>query len=310
MNRVMKWILVGLLLAIFGSGCTIIRYVDGDDDDDGPTLPPKVVDMLVVVDLDHRTANLTDDFGGIIGTLGGELAKKNIEVRQAALAPMYGRSEGVVPLLYGENDDASEFGGFTDAVAFYTHDDGAQYLQDDAAYDGENLATLGADLDERAIYRPTTADPNARAYFVEPADGFVVIYLSASPRICGANDSDCAVDGQNPADYFTQAADGDAAWLQLPGGMGLPASKIFHGAIVTGEGMNYDAFYERCMAYPNFPATTLDVMEPSEHAYFGPFIEGVQGNGGRGAMVDLCEVMSSRRANSLQGLASKIRAIF
>lgn len=300
-------IAVGAWLAI---SCTVIRYVD---DDGGTTTgpPPKEVDMLVMVDLSRGTANLTADYGKILGTVIATLAEQNVAVRQAAMAPLYGRAEGAVPLLYGEPDEDGEFNGFDEAIAFYTYDDGAAYLQSEAAADSENLATLGQELDSRAIYKPTMADTDGTPFFTEPADGFVVLYLSASPRKCSAGEGACAVDGVDPVQYFTNASGGTVDWLQLAGGASLPVDKVFHGAIVTAENTDYDAFYDQCAAYPNFPIAQLDVMQPSEeNAYFGPFVEGIQNNGGAGEIVDLCEAMSGRGEPAVIGLAAKIRQMF
>jgi hypothetical protein len=227
------------------------------------------------------------------------------------MAPLYAQAEGAVPLLYGEPDEKGEFGGFDEAIAFYTYDDGAQYLQQESSSDSENLATLGAELNTRALYRPTTADTNATPFFKEPTDGFVVLYLSASPRKCSANGDGCAVGGVDPTTYFTRSSGGTVDWLKLAGGGSLPKDKVFHGAIVTAEKTDYDTFYDQCSSYPNFPIAQLDVMEPSEdHAYFGPLIEGVQNNGGAGEVIDLCEAMSGRGEPAVIGMAAKIRGMF
>lgn len=291
------------------TGCTIVRYVDNDGGTTtGP--PPKVIDMLVMIDLDRGTANLTPDYGSILGTLAFALGEQNVEIRRAAMAPLYTRADGAVPLLYGEDDENGEFADFADAIAFYTYDDGAAYLQDPTHSDSANLATLGKELDTRAIYHPTTADPSGAAYYAEPADGFLVVYLSASTRRCAPSDADCLIDGQDPAAYFTATDDRGAAWLELAGGGSLPASKVFHAAIVTAEGVDYMRFHDQCASFPNFPAAKLDVMQPSEDvAYFGPFVDGIKSGGGHAAMVDLCEAMSSRSEPTLISLAVKIRSM-
>ena len=307
-----RLVLLGALAATFyaATACTVIRYVD---DDDGTTTgpPPRVVDVLVMVDLDRGAANLTPDYGKVLGTVWFALAEQNIQVRQSAMAPLYARAQGAVPLLHGEPDEDGEFANFADAIAFYTYDAGAEYLQDPVASDSANLATLGRELDTRAIYHPTIADTSGAAYFAEPADGLVVLYLSASPRRCSVGDAACAVDGEAASEYFTAADGAGLEWLELAGGTSLPANRVFHGAIVTAEGVDYDTFYEQCAAFPNFPITKLDVMQPSEeHTYFGPFIDGVASGGGHGALVDLCEAMSSRGEPALITMAVKIRSMF
>lgn len=290
------------------AGCTIIRYVDPDaGDTDGP--PPKVVDLLVMMDMSRTTANLAPDYAEIVGLTIAALGEQNVTVRKAALAPLYSRSEGAVPLLFGQGDEDGEFLSFEEAIAFYTYDDGANYLQDGVESDSENLAVLGAQLDTRPVYHPTTADAQASAYFVAPADGFVVLYLSASPRRCAADDAACAVDGQDAANYFTAADADGVTWLELGGGS-LPVDKVFHGAIATAEGVDYATFYETCSGYPNFPAAKLDVMQPSEeHAYFGPFVDSVKEAGGKGAFVDLCQAMSGSGKGAIVALAVNIRSM-
>jgi hypothetical protein len=264
------------------------------------------VDLLVMAPLERASANLDVDYERIIYLLVSELGEAGVDVRKAALAPLYGRLDRAVPLVYGEGDDSAELAGFADAITFYSRDDGADYLQDEAAAEGDNLAILGADLDARAIYHPTTADPDGRAYFTEPADGFVVLYLSSLARRCDIADSSCAIDGVDPVTYFSREADGVATWLALPGG-GLPAARIFHAAMVTAENTDYETFYGRCAGYPNFPAADLDVMEPSAVPYYRELVAGLADRGGRGAFIDLCEAMSSREESVARRLAADIR---
>lgn len=302
--------LVLVLLAMsLTAGCTLIRYRDPpSNDDNGDGGPPKVVDMLVLIDVDRSAANLTPYYHQTLQTLIMGLALKNVAVRSAALAPLYHRSGEVVPLLYGEGDPRSEFEDFGAAIQFYTYDDGQLFLQSRTDNDGENLATLGLELGQRAIYRPRTADPEARPYFLEAADGFVVVYMTASPRPCAANDEACELDGMSPASYFTRRTDGVADWLSLGDDTRLPPSKIFHLAVVTAEATGYGDFAERCRGYSGFPATMLDVMEPSPKAYYTQFVDGLMRNGGRGLVVDLCQAMSARGEGTLAGAAAAIRA--
>lgn len=301
-----------LLFLVTLSGCTVIRYVDNNrnNGEDGP--PPKIVDMLVLVEMERGTANLTEDVGTIIISLQTALQQQKVNIRKTAMAPMYGRSEGVVPILYGEEDEASEFSSFAGAIFFYTQDDGVSYLRDHATADTENLAALGQTLDQRAVYRPTAADPEARAFFDEAADGFIVVHIATSPRRCDASDEACSsVEGMSPVDYFTEQSDGEVAdWLSLAAGSGVPKNRIFHAVIATQEGIDYDAFYESCTAFPNFPATKLDVMEPSNNVFFTSFASGIRDRGGEAEFVDICETMSSQGPLALGQLSVKIRGMF
>ncbi|MBA2664028.1 MAG: hypothetical protein H0U74_17190 [Bradymonadaceae bacterium] len=301
-----------LVLAM--AGCTIIR--DGNNNNNGNNtnnvvVTPKVVDMLVLVDLDRGSANLSSHYHNILLGLIGSLTLKHIDVRSAALAPLYHRAGAVVPLIYGEGESGGEFSNFGEAIAFYTYDDSNRYLQDRADADGENLAALGLDLGRRAIYRPETANPQARPYFQEAADGFIVVYLTAGQRPCAATDAACQLDGKAPAAYFTaKNSEQNAAWLELAGDSGVQTKRIFHLAIVTPEGVSYDAFSRACTGYPDFPATMLDVMEPSPKAYYGPFVQALQSGGGKGTMIDLCQAMSSRSEALMLGVGNQVRQMF
>ena len=300
------------LMLTYATGCTIIRYVDNNKNNNNNTgPPPKIVDMLVLVEMERGTANLTEDIGRVVSILGAALAQQNVIVRKSAMAPMYGRSEGVVPIVYGADDPDSEFGSFAQAIYFYTQDDGVAYLHEHASADTENLSILGSNLDERAVYHPTTADPESRAFYEVAADGFVVVHIAASPRRCAADDDACVSDqGEDPVSYFTSESDGVADWLTLPGATGVPVDKIFHAVVATAEGVDYETFHKTCTGYPNFPATKLDVMEPSENVFFTSFVNGVKDNGGQAGFLDLCEAMSSRGEISIAQMSVNIRSMF
>lgn len=312
------WLRALLVVATIGSlalsGCTVIRYVGGDDGGGGGggggEPDTKKVDLLVQADLRKSASALTQDYQQILDYLTAALVQENVEIRRAALAPMYRRSGGTVPLVYGQGDENAEFGSFGEAYTFYTRDDGAEHLTDRSAVDGENLAALGLNLDSRAVYHPRSADPDARAYFGPPADGFVVVSLTASNRRCSAGSSKCNLDGVQPGVYFTEQKDGTLQWLNLPGDGGLPASKVFHLAITTAEGVDHETFYDQCTSQPNFPQARIDFMEHSEKAYFGPLIGQIRDNGGNGRYVDLCRAMSRRGQGTMESVASDIRSMF
>ncbi len=315
----MKNIIRKFTIPVFGmlfsyllfSACTVIREVGPEEEKEKDALPPKVIDMLVLVELGRGTTNLTEDFGKIIGTLRAGLEAQNISVRKAAMAPMYRQSDGVVPIVFGENDPDSDFSSYADALLFYTRDAGTEFIPDKASSDIENLAILGANLDQRAVYHPESADPDAIAYFESAKDGFLVVHLAASPRRCAASDSDCTnIEGTSYSAYFTQEIDDKATWLTLPGKTGLPADKIVHAVIATAEGIDYDEFREICSNYPNFPATKLDVMEPSEKVFFNKFVDEIEDNGGTAEYMDLCEAMSKAGEVSLLQMSAKIRTAF
>ena len=151
---------------VLSAGCTIIRYVDPPEPDPPPSAgPPRIMDVLVMVEMDRSTVQLAEDYQAILGQLTVGLAQANIMVRKVGLAPMYRRSGQAVPLVYGLGDGNSEFSNYGEAIAFFAYDDGQKYLRDRVIADGENLATIGADLDRRPVYHPTTADTDATPYY-------------------------------------------------------------------------------------------------------------------------------------------------
>ncbi len=301
------------------TGCTVFRDRDPKTEEDGGgkvVIEPKEIDLLVLVDLDRGAANLSGHYQNVLATLNGELAKKKINIRSAAMAPLYQRTGQSVPLLFGQGHDSSEFSNFGDAITYYTLDDSQNHLPDKTKADGQNLADLGHTLGNQPIYHAESADPTGKAYFSEAADGMLIVYLSASARPCALNDAGCMIDGQTPpVEYFSEVDPIDpdepiAAWLKLANNTGLHPKRIFHLAIVTPEKVSYTDFANRCNSYPNFPATTLDVMEPSPNAYYEPFIKELQKAGGNGNILDLCQVLSSNDRTTLATIANQIQKIF
>lgn len=300
-----------IYITIILCGCTIIRYVEPPEEEDvGPIDPgvPKVLDVLVMVDLDRSAANLAPHYNSVLASIGMALELNNVTVRSAAMAPLYSRSGQVVPLLYGENDPRSEFAHWGEAILFFTYDDGALFLQTPAQADGENLAILGPEIARRAIYRPTTADPEAIPYYGEAGDGLLVVYLSASERPCGANEASCQLDGQQPGRYFTATGDnGHASWLTMADGTGLSPRRILHVPITTTEGVDFGTFESRCTRETGFPAGLLDVMEPSQNNYYGALVQQINSNGGRAMSADLCQAFSNKRESIALSIAQQVR---
>lgn len=291
-SKALSSLLVFLLLSMTLSGCTIIRYVDNNNKPEPVEPDPKVVDMLVMVELDRSATSMAESYQTIYLQLVAAMALKKITVRKVALAPMYRQSGGAVPLIWGSGDPNAEFSDLGQAVFFFANDDGQNYLRDRVDTDGENLAALGLELDTRSLYHPTTSDPDAVPYFTTPADGFVVVQMSAKDRGCGYSDAACELDGQAAGAYFTEQAESKATWLQLGGKESLPSKKIYHLLIATSEQTDIDTFIEYCELQPGFPAGKLDYMEPSVKAYFGPLAEQIKEKNGQSQFMDLCTAMS------------------
>jgi hypothetical protein len=291
--------------------CTIIRYVDNNENNgNSTTLDPKVVDMLVMVELNRSTVSLAADYQKIIGELVAGLALKHVTVRKVALAPMYRRTGEVVPLIYGLNDDDAEFGSYAEAIAFFANDDGQRYLTVRSEADGKNLADLGRTLDTRPIYHPTTADSQGRPYFTEPADGFIVLSLTAKARSCGYDDAGCRLGGQEPAAYLTAEGANGLEWLTFSGGAKLPRERVFHLSVATSErlsGSEFDAF---CKGQQGFPASKLDFIEPSALSYYEPLTSKLKERDAPARYVDLCVAMSLNGTVELASAAGEIAGMF
>ncbi|RAL24709.1 hypothetical protein DL240_00425 [Lujinxingia litoralis] len=340
-----------LLLSL--PGCTLIRYVDpppgpGEEPD------PKVVDILVLVDLPRGAANLMTGYSRFLGHLELAMQEYNIQTRRVGVAPLYRRQGDTPPLIYGrgaqvsagsslgsessvggslgsESDpsdnlpderpvdgeeptvDPSTGGGgpgqlldLSQTLLYYISDEGQRHLDQQSDGVGENLAALGLDLDRAAIFDPTGVGSDSSAYFHEAADGFVVVYLSASARRCAHQSAACQLNGQSPANYFTHESGELASWLNLPGPSGLPAERIFHLSVATPEGISFERFADQCLAEPNFPAATLDVMEPSPDAYFAPLLDGLRTKGASGYNIDVCTALSSRSERAALTAASTL----
>ena len=300
--------IAALLLCL--SGCTIIRYVDGDEPEPPPggTPEPRVVDVLIMVELNRSTVALAPGYEQIIGGLGVALATQNITVRQAALAPMYQRTGAAVPLIYGTLDPNSEFESFEEAIAFFANDDGQRYLRDQVDADGENLATLGLELDTRPLYHPRTSDPVAQPYFLEPADGLIVVSLTARARACNYSDAACQLNGQAPAEYFSATDEqGQAAWLQLGGRESLSPKRVFFLSIATDEQVSQDDFVNTCTGKPGFPSAMLDHMEPSDKPYYRPLTTELGQRQVPAQFIDMCTALSP--IASVPALASVAGAV-
>lgn len=292
-------------------GCTIIRYVDNNENNQNNNTPdPKVVDMLVMVELNRSTVSLAADYQKVIGELVAGLALKNVTVRKIALAPMYRRTGEAVPLIYGFGDDDAEFGSYAEAIVFFANDDGQRYLTVRSDADGKNLADLGRTLDTRPIYHPTTADGEGRPYFTEPADGFIVLSLTAKARSCGYDDAGCRLSGQEPAAYLTAEDANGLEWLTFSGGAQLPRERVFHLSVATSERLSGGEFDAFCEGQQGFPAAKLDFIEPSALSYYEPLTSKLKDRDAPARYVDLCVAMSLTGTVEIASAAGEIAGMF
>jgi hypothetical protein len=293
-------------------GCTIIRYRDPvEENNKNNTKPdPKIVDMLVMVELNRSAVSLAPDYQTMILSLIAGLALKNVTVRKMAIAPMYSRTGNAVPLIYGQDDPDAEFASPGEAIAFFANDDAQNYLTARADADGKNLADVGMELDTRAIYHPTTADSEGRPYFGEPGDGFVVVSLTAKARSCAYKDAGCKLGGQEAAVYLSKE-DGDGLeWLEFANGKRLPRERVFHLSIATSERLSGGEFDQFCENQQEFPASKLDFIEPSPLAYYEPLTTALGDRDVPAHYTDLCVAMSSPGQIEIAGVSGEIAGMF
>ncbi len=317
LRRLLKFsVVIGCILL---AGCTIIREVESnDDDDDGNGDHPydyiyddipfdddtRIVDALVVVDLDRGSSQIMGAYYDYLDTVRFALAMENVFVRDLAVAPMYGRQNHHPPLLYGEGAD-NNMGSLDQTLEYYVTD-GHDHLDDRVDAPAENLAAIGLGIGSEPIYNPQDGAGDGSAYFTEAEDGFVVFHMTHTARACDHGASDCHVDDKAPADYFTETTAGIADWLALPGN-GLAPDDIVHVTIATEEATDFDSFADRCDSEPGFPTSHLDHLEPSEqYLYFGNFVDDLNAEGGVGDYVDLCRAFSNRALTQAGSTASTI----
>ncbi len=295
-------------MLVLASGCTIIRYVEGNNDDDGEPqpLPPKEVDVLMMVEVDAATINLAPEYQSILVNLQAGLAKSGVTIRKLAVAPIYRRAGGAVPLIYGEGAPSSEFSSFEEALVFYAADGGQKYLRDRATGEGENLAAVGLSLDSASIYHPTSASSDNSPYFTTATDGFLVVQMTSSARSCGYNDAACKLDGKPAATYFTEESEGAVSWLALTDATGLDRSKVFFLNIATAEGVDEETFVTRCEKKAGFDANNLDSMEPSANVYYEDFSSELNSEGSYGEYMDMCDAMGLTGVVKMIGVGSTI----
>jgi hypothetical protein len=300
-------LLVALALSL--TACTLIRDRDPvNSANGGGEITPRVIDAIILVDLPRGAVNVMPSYARYMGYVEIALAAQYITIDRVAVAPMYRTQSSRPPLLYGYSDPYAPFSGLEEALVYYVSDDGLTHLDGEADADGENLAALGINLDRETIFQPFEAPPEAIPYYREASDGFVVFYLTGSSRRCAHDSPDCALNQLRPAEYFTEPEDetGFAEWLSLPGPSGVAPGHIMHIAVATEEGVDYEAFADRCLREPNFPANHLDLLEPSTYAYFGPLMAELRQSGGNGLFVDLCTAFSTRGEYSAVSTAAEI----
>ncbi len=270
---------------------------------------PKTVDILVVTTFDD--VSMASYYNTIIQTLIAELAIKKVDIAHIAYAPMYHRNSDQTPLFYGENDPEPEFDSFSTAYAYFSSPEGLELLTDDPSHkDGMNIAQIGKNLDLLPIYHPTRSTVMGRAYFDNPQDGLIVIWLNASPRRCELRD--CIMDDGSRLDDYLSATDenGNLKWLHFAEGQSLPKKKVAHLFFGTAEDVDYETFADDCSTLPGFPAVALDYMQESKATLYEDLSDRLDEKGIVTMNEDLCDAMSLKFLITAVEMALTVRKLF
>lgn len=279
-------------------GDIIIR--DGLTLDDGDTLEPRTIDLLIMAPIDQSP--VSDFYDKLIDTTVVQLARYQLIVQHAAIAPMYRRLNQSVPLLYGLPDDEAEFDSLADALTYFTSEEGLSNLSDDGVRDGENLLQLGARLGTAAVHHPFTPVGQGEYLFREPEDGILVLWINPFSRRCVLGD--CLNTGETLVEKLTELDENDqAAWLSMGGQQRLPLKRIVHGFIATEETSNYSTFLSRCQNRTGLPSGVLDYIENSPSPLYSSLQEELRAQGSPSSMVDFCAAISDQGEEALEQIA-------
>jgi hypothetical protein len=264
---------------------------------------PAHAQALIVLNLERSAANLTGTYASILAQLNGDLQGLGVVVDEWAVLPLYGAVTTSPALIYGFPSTGGDLATALSLAALSGHFDkpiaGATAEQ-------YNLADLAQHLDT-ATLPPELTGGESKAFFSPPKDLFFIVTIQTAQRTCADTDPACAVSGQSPNDVFTATdSDGNAAWLKLPGGSPKPG-RIYQAFIATSEQEAADAFANRCKMLPGFPATLLDVLQPSPVPYYVDLQNTLAQKGWPGERIDLCEAVSAMGTMRLKDLATHIR---
>lgn len=307
--------------------------------------PPKPLQasILYVANLQRSSANLAGQYAGIMTGFEAYLQSVGLSIANMGLIATYGDQFGP-RLLLGRSQAnqsspsslallgllaAEADAGVTDyqtllpliAGSLGNIDDGdlqpaLQLLASSGDFDGDgvtseaaNLIGFGRGLDAAAL-PPELGGINRSAFFDQPRDLFIVVYLQPLPRRCALGSAACDVDGRSPTDIFLETGDGGgAAWLSFASGSIFP-EQVVQVSIATSEGESSGAFQTRCAAVPGFPRNVFDVIGPSPNAYFTPLMTALNAaHPGSGHSGDFCELIGSSPAAAIKVLGNGVAAV-
>lgn len=315
-----------ILVFLITSACTVFR--DGENGEGGtsggggPSIPvggeggnggsqpeesPVNVDVLVMLPLDQGV--VVETYPQLVEQVIIAMGAAFLVPNKIAIAPMYQRLGSETPLLWAQGDPESEFESYQQALNFYSSDEGLDLFEDGEDHqDGQNLLELGARLGMRSVFHPTSPAEEGRYYFDEVPEGLVVLWINPFPRRC--SDTQCRHEGELLVDQLTaRDEDGNAEWLNLAGGAGLSASRVFHLFIATEETTDEEGFFERCSRQAGFPSNILDDIGPSPVKLYGKLQARMDDVNIPNDEIDFCDALSTIQSPISHGIvAANIRS--
>ncbi|MES1205548.1 MAG: hypothetical protein ABUS79_06385 [Pseudomonadota bacterium] len=307
--------------------------------------PPKPLQasVLYVANLQKSSANLAHQYAGIITGLAAFWQSAGLSVADMGLISTYADQYGP-RLLLGRSAAAGQppsslallaalaaaaDAGVTDyqqllsmlAPTLGNIDDAdlekaLQLLAASGNFEGDgqtseakNLIDFGRDLNTASLPSELRGIDRS-AFFAVPHDLFIIVYLQPLPRRCALGTPACNVDGRSPADIFLDTnPDGGVSWLSFSNGSILP-EQVVQVSIATSEGESQSSFETRCAALPGFPRNLLDVMAPSQNAFFTPLMTALNAvHPGTGHGADFCALIDAKAPENIIALGSSVAAL-
>jgi hypothetical protein len=354
--RLVALVLVASALWTVTPGCTIVAP-EGHDagtkiktvilrvprPDALPQPKPLQASVLFVANLARSSANLADQYAGIITGLAASWTASGLTIANMGLISTYadqfgprlllGRSSsaGMPPsslallALLAQAADAGTtnyqsllpliaptLGNIDDAdlsPALKLLAASGQFDGDGETSEAKNVIEFGRGLGTQAL-PPELGGIDRSAFFDVPHDLFIVVYLQPLARRCALGTSDCNVDGRSPSDIFAETdSSGGAAWLSFTNGS-IPVGQVVHLSVATAEGQSQTDFENHCNSVSGFPKRVLDVIEPSPNAYFTPLMSGLNAaHSGTGHTGDFCTLIGTNPMAAFTSLASGVAAL-
>jgi hypothetical protein len=286
-------------------------------------LAQKYADIMIGLGAFWKSAGLAVDNMGLISTYADQFGPRLLLGRSASagqppsslalLAALAAAADGGVtdyqqllqtlgPTL-GNIDDA----GLASALTLLASS--GSFDGDGQTSEAKNLIDFGRDLNTAAL-PPELGGLDRSAFFSVPHDLFIIVYLQPLPRRCALGSSACNVDGRSPTDIFLDTdPGGGVSWLSFANGSILP-EQVVQVSVATREGESETDFTTRCSGLPGFPRNLLDVMAPSQNAYFTPLMNALNAaHPGTGQAADFCDLIDSKAPQNIVALGSRVAAL-